>query len=94
VTCTLQAVEKHFEKLQSLVEAHKQHIDSKGGDSLFVSRAWDWIVRSLCSGNWSRGSEISEAEVARKLGMSRIPIRAATDTLTQEGWTRRIPRQS
>lgn len=91
---TVQAAENNqVEKLQSLVEAHKQRIDSNGGDSLLVNRAREWIVRNLCSGNWSPGSKISEAAVARKLGMSRIPVRAAMDRLTQEGWIERIPKR-
>lgn len=80
-------------KLRSLVEAHEQRIDYGGRDSLLVSRARTWIVRNLCSGNWSPGSKISEAAVARELNMSRIPVRAAMDRLTQEGWIERIPKR-
>ena len=78
-------------KLQSLVEAHKQRIDYNGGDSLLIKRAREWIIRNLCNGNWSPGSKVSEAAVARELGISRIPVRAAMDRLTQEGWIERIP---
>jgi DNA-binding GntR family transcriptional regulator len=88
---TPQTVENNqIKKLQSLVEAHKQRINSYG-DNLLVNRAREWIVRSLCSGNWGPGSKVSEAAVARELGMSRIPVRAAMDRLTQEGWIERIP---
>ena len=88
---TVQTLENNqVKKLQSLVEVHKQRIDSNG-DSLLVNRAREWIVSNLCSGTWNPGSKISETAVARELGMSRIPVRAAMDRLTQEGWIERIP---
>jgi DNA-binding GntR family transcriptional regulator len=88
---TVQTVEgNQVKKLQSLVEAHKQRI-GYNGDGLLVNRAREWIVRNLCNGDWIPGSKISEAAVARELGMSRIPVRAAMDRLTQEGWIERIP---
>ena len=88
---TVETLENNqVKKLQSLVEAHKQRTASNG-DSLLVDRAREWIARNLCSGTWSPGSKISETAVARELGMSRIPVRAAMDRLTQEGWIERIP---
>ena len=94
MTCTPQTVQKYNEKLKSLVEDNKHRIDSNGGESLLVKRAWNWIIHNLCRGNWSLRSEISEAEVACKLVMSHIHFRAAMNWLTQEGWIKRIPRQS
>jgi DNA-binding GntR family transcriptional regulator len=78
-------------KLYSLVQAHKQRADVRGGDSVSVNRCREWIVSNLCGGTWSPGSKISEAAIARELGMSRVPVRAAMDRLTQEGWIERIP---
>jgi DNA-binding GntR family transcriptional regulator len=91
---TLEAVQnEQVNKLKSLMKAHAQRIEYNGRDSLLVSKARAWIVRNLCNGNWSPGSKISEAAVARELNMSRIPVRAAMDRLTQEGWIERIPRR-
>ncbi len=54
-------------------------------------RAYVYVRRSIRSGTFPAGTFLSEAEIARHLGISRTPLREAIRQLVAEGFLRQTP---
>ena len=53
----------------------------------------NYLLREMTSGHLKPGGRINEAELARKLGISRNPIREAISGLAQRGYLVSLPRR-
>lgn len=53
----------------------------------------DYLLKEMTSGHLRPGGRINEAELARKLGISRNPIREAISGLAQRGYLVSLPRR-
>lgn len=55
----------------------------------------DYIINAIrneiLAGNMKAGEELLQEELARTLGVSRMPVREALQTLVQEGFAERLP---
>lgn len=51
-----------------------------------VARAYDWLREMIVSGRLGPGSLLVETELAKRLGVSRTPVRSAFQRLQQEGY--------
>lgn len=54
-------------------------------------RAYSFILRRMLSGELPAGTPLSEASLARELGISRTPLREAIRRLAAEGFLRQTP---
>jgi DNA-binding LacI/PurR family transcriptional regulator len=58
-----------------------------------VQRIADGVRNSILRGEYAEGRRLpSEAEIARRYGVSRIPVRQALDLVAEEGYLERAPR--
>lgn len=81
---------------QKLGAASDVTIDDQGFDlesKPLSSKVETYIVRELMRGHLAGGQRINEAEMARKLGISRNPIREAVRTLEERGVLVSLPRR-
>lgn len=58
-----------------------------------AERAYASLREAILGGARSPGTMLSEAELARELGMSRTPVRAALQRLQDEGWITVYPQR-
>ena len=49
------------------------------------------IIYEICAGNFQEGQEIRQEQIARELGVSRIPVREAFILLETMGYIRKLP---
>lgn len=57
-----------------------------------IQQAYDYIQQCLLDGSLRAGSVVSEASLARQLGISRTPVNAAIRKLAHEGLVEQVPR--
>src|SRR6056297_1193883 len=62
------------------MQPRESQLDKIVGTSL-ASEAFERVVQSITSGEFEPGQKISEAELARRLGISRGPVREALQRL-------------
>jgi len=63
------------------------------GSVPLATRAYEAIKRDITTARLAPGSLIGEEELARRLGMSRTPVREAVTRLEHENLVRRIPQR-
>jgi DNA-binding GntR family transcriptional regulator len=56
-------------------------------------RAYEHILGKLSTGQWLPGQRLLQAELAREIGVSHIPVREAITRLTSEGVVVQVPRR-
>jgi DNA-binding GntR family transcriptional regulator len=59
------------------------------GRVVLAAQAYEWLRSSIVRGEISPGTRMTESELARRLGVSRTPIREALRNLESEGLVRR-----
>src|SRR5262245_15044729 len=64
---------------------------SPAGGTL-VQRAYEHIQEAILSGHLPAGSVVSEAVLAKSLGISRTPVGEAIRQLAREGLVQQVPR--
>ena len=64
-----------------------QRADMEGTRDIIVSQ----LRQAIFSGDIANGVEITQAEAASSLGVSRMPVREAFQLLEQEGLIARLP---
>jgi DNA-binding GntR family transcriptional regulator len=57
-----------------------------------IQQAYDYIQQCILDGTLRAGSVVSEASLARQLGISRTPVGAAIRQLANEGLVEQVPR--
>lgn len=57
-----------------------------------IQQAYDYIQQCILDGRLQAGSVVSEASLARQLGISRTPVGAAIRKLAHEGLVEQVPR--
>lgn len=63
------------------------------GTAMLSDQVADFLMGQIVSGNIRQGDRINEAELARRLGISRNPIREAVNRLEERGLLIAIPRR-
>jgi DNA-binding GntR family transcriptional regulator len=63
------------------------------GTSVLSGQVTDFLMGQIVNGNIRQGDRINEAELARRLGISRNPIREAVNRLEERGLLIAIPRR-
>lgn len=58
-----------------------------------ANKALEYLKRNILLGNYSGGQHISEPEIAKIVGVSRPPVRAAIRELENQGIVKTIPRR-
>lgn len=82
--------EMQAKNLSQLVDLHlkrQNHVSS----SNLVDIAYQYIIKGIRAGTLASGQKIVEAQVAKTLNISSIPVREAMARLQQEGWVVRVP---
>jgi DNA-binding GntR family transcriptional regulator len=65
---------------------------SSTGSGTLVQKAYDHIQESILNGHLPAGAVVSEAALAKSLGISRTPVGEAIRQLSREGLVRQVPR--
>src|SRR5262245_37161880 len=55
-------------------------------------QAYDFIQEKIVSGSLPTGSQVSELSLAKQIGISRPPVRAASRRLVHDGLREQVPR--
>lgn len=74
--------------------AESMHHEASGKNTgLLSERVFDYVVDNICNGHLRPGQKVGEREIARKLGVSQIPVREAVHKLWQRGWVDKFPKR-
>jgi DNA-binding GntR family transcriptional regulator len=73
------------------MEAGIESIDHLAGPRVTSEQVAERIREAIVSGKISPGTWLREAQLARRLGVSRIPVREALGRLEAEGLVERVP---
>src|SRR3954468_7860578 len=65
---------------------------STGSSGTLVQKAYDHIQEAILSGHLPAGSVVSEAALAKSMGISRTPVGEAIRQLSREGLVQQVPR--
>jgi DNA-binding GntR family transcriptional regulator len=56
-----------------------------------ADRVHEFVLANIGGGHWMPGMKVNESQLAKQLGVSRIPVREAMERLHRDGWVERIP---
>ena len=75
------------------VEKPRREAKSRSVDPLLKTRAYDELRSRILNNDLPAGSFLAERTLARELGMSKTPVKAALERLQQEGFVAISPQQ-
>jgi DNA-binding GntR family transcriptional regulator len=64
----------------------------RGHSGTLRNQAYSYIQKKILSGELPVGQQVSEASLAREIGISRTPVREAIQQLVREGLVEQVPR--
>jgi DNA-binding GntR family transcriptional regulator len=69
----------------------KDNLNRMAGYALLSDKVYHLIRKSIIGSQLAAGSELKEEAIAKKLGISRTPVREAFQRLASEGFIKRLP---